>query len=104
ERGLIVLYQHFGRLEPGIIVGCHFKSIGAGIIKYKVVIFAYLSNHPVFSKSICFTNVAYYSIPVWCSRSIGYIFYMMIRSIKHWPDQMIEPAVHSDETGVTRLL
>src|ERR1700753_345834 len=50
-------YQHLCRLIPGIEIGGHFESVGAGIMKDEKIAFADLIDRSVPGKGIRLTNI-----------------------------------------------
>src|SRR5690554_3577214 len=86
--------QYLCRTISGVVIARHRETIGARIVKAQYVALVDFGYAAVVCKSVCFANVAGYSIKTIFSMGAGNIGYFVLGAVEHWPNKMVETAVH----------
>ncbi len=97
--GLAILYKHFGWLIAGIEIGGHLETVGAGVVKDKIITFTNFVDGAGPGEGIGLADIADDGILFWRAAGVADIFDAMIGVVEHGADQVVETAVDAYEGG-----
>lgn len=103
ELSFSVYKEHFRGAIARIIVAGHSEAVSACVIKGQDISFSDFGDTTVWSEGIGLTDITHHRIKTLSSFRVGDVVNVMLRTVKHRPDQVVETAVHLGKNGRSGL-
>ena len=89
-----IVPQYFGWAVAGVVVACHGKAIGTGIVETQYVPIADFRNLAVVGKGVGLADIPHNRVKTLPTFRIGNVFYAVLCAIEHGAYQVVKTTVY----------